>query len=368
MASEVNNECCRICGNEANDACSSCKDALYCSKACQRWDWKTGGHKALCRGPALNRKINAVVRDLFSAEWKWLKSLSREDRIELFRERTRSAPLNYLSLSGQVALVLARANACALMTSNICTEEYGSEYFAKVLSPWYDKYMDFLNEEGFVVEYISHEVYLADFPCDCTALNGRPCGELFDFARGGAALVKETRSPKMDLVDKVFGVERPLFLKNWKDEEKTIMMQDFNECINYRQSDEVNSVTASGIQYFFQYHKQVFPGNENLCCSPCLALEFAVDENDADSLGEHFHKCYEALARIGLFIELVVMHLDDWPDKAFAEAWWAAAGKDRSTFEKWIMDDHALVSRRLDRERALRVISLVDEIAEASES
>jgi len=41
---------CRKCGKEVAEACSECKDALYCSRECQHWDWKIGGHKHCAEG------------------------------------------------------------------------------------------------------------------------------------------------------------------------------------------------------------------------------------------------------------------------------------------------------------------------------
>jgi len=69
-----------------------------------------------------------------------------------------------------------------------------------------------------------------------------------------------------------------------------------------------------------------------VCYSPCFVVPSAVDPTDADALRKHFHECFEALAKIGFLFELVIVHIDDLSDRAIAEAWWAAAGKDRPTF------------------------------------
>ena len=316
--------------------------------------------RQLCHGPPENRIMNHVIRDLFAAEWKWLNDLSTSEKTDLFVEKAIGMPLNHMFLAGSVALVLAGANACVLCTGHYFTEEYGSTYFADVLSPWYTKHMDFLSDNGFFVEFISHEVYVADLPCDCMSYNGKPCGELFDFAKGGAALVKDIRSPKIELVNKVFMQQRPIFLKSWKDDGKRVVQQDFLDCISFRRAHvETDIETSSVIRYLFQYHKQVFPGEASVCCSPCLSLELPLDPGDANVMGEHFRKCYQSLAAVGLLVELCIIHVDDWPDEAFAEAWWAAAGKDMHTFQKWISENNTPLSPRLDSRRLIRVVSLV---------
>ncbi len=41
--------------------CSKCHRKAYCSAACQRMDWKEGGHKSLCRPQKDFRKDDVVV-------------------------------------------------------------------------------------------------------------------------------------------------------------------------------------------------------------------------------------------------------------------------------------------------------------------
>lgn len=45
---------CHRCGARAIkpnrfQACQGCHHAKYCGKSCQRADWQTGGHKAVCK-------------------------------------------------------------------------------------------------------------------------------------------------------------------------------------------------------------------------------------------------------------------------------------------------------------------------------
>ena len=47
--SDLPTKMCAVCGSEtALSDCTRCKGARYCSKDCQRIDWKTGGHREMC--------------------------------------------------------------------------------------------------------------------------------------------------------------------------------------------------------------------------------------------------------------------------------------------------------------------------------
>ncbi len=57
---------CSCCGAEAEEGgklqvCSKCYRKAYCSAACQRQDWKEGGHKGSCRPQKDFRKDDVVV-------------------------------------------------------------------------------------------------------------------------------------------------------------------------------------------------------------------------------------------------------------------------------------------------------------------
>ena len=178
---------CRVCGKKAKDECGGCNnDALYCGIACQRSDWKDGGHKQLCQGPPVNRKIHNVVQDLFSIEWRWLKGLSSTEKTELFQGQHLREPLNHLFLAGELALVLAGANACALANHVGFLPKYGAEYYARVLASWYGAHQEFLNEIGFIVEYLDYPVLLGGV----------------DF--GNAAIMWNSNSPKSGLINGIF--------------------------------------------------------------------------------------------------------------------------------------------------------------------
>ncbi len=48
-------------GGKKLQVCSTCHRKAYCSAACQRQDWKEGGHKASCRPRKDFRKDDVVV-------------------------------------------------------------------------------------------------------------------------------------------------------------------------------------------------------------------------------------------------------------------------------------------------------------------
>jgi hypothetical protein len=39
---------CRVCENQGTARCAQCHMALYCSRACQRTDWREGDHRREC--------------------------------------------------------------------------------------------------------------------------------------------------------------------------------------------------------------------------------------------------------------------------------------------------------------------------------
>lgn len=240
-----NDSVCRKCGQRANDMCSGCKDALYCSIECQRWDYRVGCHRALCKGPPVGRKINKVLRALFAAEWKWLNGLSAKERAELFSSHTRNYPLNHLFQSGAVALVLARVNACALLTNrHDCQDEYGAVFYSQVLEPWFVAHKEFLVEEGFDIEYIDHSVRVSG---GIDAMTDH----------GMVAIVKDTRSPKIEMVNRVFNKIRSPISFVWTEDEAATW-KDMESCLSFYPTRMGGQATGSKVRYYFQYPKQAF--------------------------------------------------------------------------------------------------------------
>lgn len=236
---------------------------------CQRWDWQNTGHKALCKGPVENRKIHIILRELFVAEHEWLKEMSPEEKETYFRDDFQDEPLNHQFLSGEVAMVLARANTAALMINTaIHRLPYGSAYYSNVIQPWYERNQEFLNEQGFVVDYISHDVFLSNSFCQCV-VDGVPCGKLAIKAPPGAALVKDVRNPHVDLVDKVFGKERDGVLENWPEGE-IVTWEDMMTCVSFTPTDG-DAETGSDVCYLFLHPQQVY-GDVEVCCSSCYSL------------------------------------------------------------------------------------------------
>ena len=322
MADASNNSC-RVCGKEANDECSSCHDALYCSVSCQKRDWKILGHKPLCRGPELNRKIRNIVQDLFATEWQWLRGLSSSEKAKFFSDEILGAPLNHLFRGGEVALVLTGTNACAELFHPFCRSDYGSEYYKKVLLPWYDRHRTFLKEQGFFVKFIDHPVYV------------KKGEDIMTFRNFG--IIGNSNSSKSQLVYKVFTNQRIPISFFWSTDE-AVTIHDIVECLSFRTTRVGDQTSGSGVEYIFQFPEQVFGGAE-VCCSSCLEMRPAIDPADANALGEHFFQCYCAMSALGFSIQLYLRHASDWPDDAIARAFWAACGKDSATFDKWMKRD-----------------------------
>lgn len=234
MPDTANSNSCRVCCNEADDECSGCHDALYCSVSCQKRDWKILGHKPLCRGPEVNRKIRNILQDLFAAEWQWLRGLSSSGKAKLFTERMLEQPLNHLFHGGEVALVLTGTNACAVLFHPHCLDDYGPAYYRNVMSPWYDRHRTFLNEQGFFVEFIDHPVIIQ-----------RGVLDTLQFSNVG--IIKNSNSQKIDLVNRVFSNQRTPVSFFWSDDE-AVTMHDMMECYAFRTTHEGDQASGSNVE------------------------------------------------------------------------------------------------------------------------
>ena len=107
-----------------------------------------------------------------------------------------------------------------------------------MVSPLYEENKEFLNEQGFVVEHISHGVYVLD--------KKEPWGELADFANGGCALIIDTNSPKIDLINKLFGKEQSRFVESWTEEKKKVVTSnDILSCTGYEGNWQPSAVLLS---------------------------------------------------------------------------------------------------------------------------
>lgn len=103
-------------------------------------------------------------------------------------------------------------------------------------------------------------------------------------------------------------------------------------------------------------------GGENVCCSRMYEYLFTVDKHDANSVGEHFRKSHEAMAKIGFSIQLGIIHQEDWGPSAVAKAWWAAAGRDMDLFREWMTDDDGPILVKLDNAGKQQVVDIVFEL------
>lgn len=54
---------CYVCRNKTSKMCDACQKVYYCSKACQKKDWKEGGHKQTCGGSELSpREVKTIAK------------------------------------------------------------------------------------------------------------------------------------------------------------------------------------------------------------------------------------------------------------------------------------------------------------------
>lgn len=230
-----------------------------------------------------------MLRELLAAEWQWLQGLTPEQREEVFSESDTDFPLDLLLRAGRVALVLARANPCALLNNKPDRQdEFGPIYYSSVLGPWYEKHKEYLEDLGFTVEFIDDPVYVIG-----------PAG-LIDY--GGAALLQDKTSDKNELVNKIFHATRTPFCFTWSEEE-TVTWKDLDGCLSYKPTKMGNQATGSNVSYYFKYSKQVF-GGEELCCSPIYHSKI-IHPSDAKAVGDHFHKCYKAMLTLGFPIKRI---------------------------------------------------------------
>lgn len=308
---------------------------------CQLFDWKKAGHRTLCKGPEVNRRIHIILRELFVAEYEWLKGLDENEKDKLFRDHD-SHELNHLFISGEVALVMARGTTCAALTNAItCTPLFSLEYYKRVLKPWFERHKDFMQDQGFAIDLVKHGVFCADRPCLC---DSPYCQGLFDavggsfIKGGGAALFRDVRSSDNDLVEKVFMEERSSELEEWTEEEKKVKWRDYTRCISFPAAKTRNDPdTGSTVYYAFEFPSQVF-GSADVCCSPALKLRFSPGKEDAVVLGKHFRKCRDAMTAIGFPIDMDIKHPENWSDETIAVVLGSVAGN-FDTLEEWVEDD-----------------------------
>jgi len=180
-------------------------------------------------------------------------------------------------------------------------------------------------------------------------------------SHGQVALVNDTRNPKIGLVNMVFNKARPPFQEMWGDKDDACL-QDMVECLYFWQSKPGDQLSGSNIDYYFEYPSQIF-GDTQACCSYCSRIRYLVDPADAPAAGEHFYKCRERMASIGFApIQFSVMHQDDWPDDALANAWWAVTGKNTDVFER-LCEGGGTILVCVSDERLKRIIARIRDLA-----
>jgi len=82
-------QCDAVSSEEEFLACSQCKQARYCSVACQRIDWTEGGHKAICNGLKRDKEMMTFIDVL-------------NEKIEIISSRVDELTLSNLALLHRV--------------------------------------------------------------------------------------------------------------------------------------------------------------------------------------------------------------------------------------------------------------------------
>ena len=161
--------------------------------------------------------------------------------------------LNHFSNAGKIALCLARANPCA-MISHRFWKEFGAICHEKVTKKWYKKHETFLREQGFKIQLLQGNVYVNNRFCDCGGAN---CNDVTLFSDG--LLIKDNTSPLIETVNKVF-VEKA------RDE---VSFEDLAGCIAFAPTVERDGVEAT---YYLTQQPEVVFGDADLCCGPLSSL------------------------------------------------------------------------------------------------
>lgn len=182
-----------------------------------------------------------------------------------------------------------------------------------------------------------------DCPCECVTDNNTPCGKLVDFARN-AAVIKDVRNDEAALVNTVITTKRPDRPEMWNQEDMKVTSRDLMTIASFAPDREGVDETETNVCYNFRYANKVF-GDSEVCCSQCLELRFLVIPEDAKTLGEHFHSCFHRMLAIGFPITLDILDQEQWPDRALATAWLAAAGGDMDTFMSWVEGQPGVIVR-----------------------
>lgn len=321
--------CCHACGLSGDDNrllfCARCNQVAYCSKECQVYDWREAGHKLVCccnvatpKDKKQTFKLHDILRELFRADLRFLQSdltQLEESSLCLFLDEP-SGHRNHFFRAGEIALCLVGANPCAAVGwFQLPNRPIGKKYYQKVVLPWYKKYKRFLNRIGFEIEFLDYPVQVSDLKCKCGSW---ACREYVDL--GHLTLVKNTKHPMVDMVNKIF-------IQRARDE---IKMADFLACAHglvYTPpemsegtvADTGNDGWAIHVTYLFDMNSEVIFGrdSEEVCCTPCLRLG-AVHSSDASALGRHFRKCYDRMKAFGFNIGIFVPGGDAWSDEAIA--------------------------------------------------
>ncbi|KAF7321894.1 hypothetical protein MKEN_00711600 [Mycena kentingensis (nom. inval.)] len=107
-----NLQCLNITPNNVAKRCSGCKVLHYCSKDCQRIDWKEGNHRAFCDMYGLSRNFFTSPFHQFSKKQRtWLWKIAHT----LFRDRTKYTLNQHIEFFSRFNLSSAPPQAITLV-------------------------------------------------------------------------------------------------------------------------------------------------------------------------------------------------------------------------------------------------------------
>jgi hypothetical protein len=175
-------------------------------------------------------------------------------------------------------------------------------------------------------------------------------------------VIKDARNDEAALVNRLIATKRPERPEMWNQDEKRVTSPDLRRILSFTPDREGVDESETNVCYNFRYSNQVF-GDSEVCCSQCLELRFLVIPEDAVALGEHFHSCFQRMLAIGFPITLDILDQEEWPDRAIATAWLAAAGGDIDTFMSWVEEEPGVIVR-LGEVRMGHIVTLMVNLAE----
>lgn len=324
----------------------------YCSRECQRADWKEG-HKHACKQLPIEKQI---VKELFDLEVKFLLGLSNRSKKKLLRPeeykyRKEMFPVQHYTVAGKIALVLTNVSPCCVVHDRQWSQ-YATRFYEEVARPWFAKHEAFFMERGFELRILPPDaVPHIDIMYMVTNLQ---------ISYGSGLLFTDRTSGEAALVDRVF---------NRVGNEMTTR-KELHSCFGLPPPNgDPRKLRLGMVGYMYQEplpeHIFKIPPKDT-CCASCL--EYFATDSSAVEVGEHFRQCQAALNRLGFSLTLDIPVQNVWSDEGLAAAWLAAGGRDYDTTMYFLRGERKLIHCRKERdlERPKRIAGIMRKMTEVS--